>query len=56
MSVGNRARGVFLTGVLPSIEKEVSILPEYMFAGSLDQLSSEAGHSHRWMVEQIPRS
>ena len=43
MSVGNRARGVFLTGVLPSIEKEVSILPEYMFAGSLDQLSSKQG-------------
>ncbi|MDB3857163.1 ABC transporter permease, partial [Gammaproteobacteria bacterium] len=43
MSSGNRARGVFLTGILPSIEKEVSILPEYMFAGSLDQLSPKEG-------------
>jgi lipoprotein-releasing system permease protein len=43
MSAGNRARGVFLTGVLPSVEKEVSILPEYMFAGSLNQLSSKQG-------------
>jgi lipoprotein-releasing system permease protein len=43
MSFGNRARGVFLTGILPSIEKEVSILPEYMFAGSLDQLSPKEG-------------
>ena len=43
MSAGNRARGVFLTGILPNIEKEVSILPKYMFAGSLDQLSPKEG-------------
>ena len=43
MSAGNRARGVFLTGILPNIEKEVSILPEYMFAGSLDQLRPKEG-------------
>jgi len=43
MSASNRARGVFLTGILPNIEKEVSILPEYMIAGSLDQLTSKQG-------------
>jgi len=43
MNASNRARGVFLTGILPIIEKEVSILPEYMIAGSLDQLTPKQG-------------
>ena len=43
MSSGNRARGIFLTGIIPSIEPNISILPEYIVAGSLGNLSPKNG-------------
>ncbi len=43
ISSGKRARGVFLTGILPGIEPDISILPEYLLAGTLDDLSPKNG-------------
>ena len=41
MSAKNRSRGVFVTGIKPELEDSMSILPQYMASGSLDNLSSK---------------
>ena len=43
MSANNRARGVFVTGIIPQLEDDISILPNYIYAGSLDDLSPTEG-------------
>ena len=43
MSAKNRSRGVFVTGIKPQLEDSMSILPQYMASGSLDNLSSKKG-------------
>ena len=43
MSAKNRSRGVFVTGIKPQLEYSMSILPQYMASGSLDNLSSKKG-------------
>ena len=43
MSANNRARGVFVTGIIPELEESISILPNYMYAGSLDDLTAKEG-------------
>jgi len=43
MSTNNRARGVFVTGIIPELEESISILPNYMYAGSLDDLTAKEG-------------
>ena len=34
MSANSRARGVFVTGIIPQLEDSISILPNYIYAGS----------------------
>jgi lipoprotein-releasing system permease protein len=43
MSAKNRSRGVFVTGIQPDLEDSMSILPQYITSGSLDNLSSKKG-------------
>ena len=43
MSAKNRSRGVFVTGIKPELEDSISILPQYMVSGSLDNLSLKKG-------------
>ena len=43
MSAKNRSRGVFVTGIHPDLEDSMSILPQYITSGSLDNLSSKKG-------------
>ena len=43
MSAKNRSRGVFVTGIQPDLEDSMSILPQYITIGSLDNLSSKKG-------------
>ena len=43
MSAKNRSRGVFVTGIQPYLEDSMSILPQYITSGSLDNLSSKKG-------------
>ena len=43
MSAKNRSRGVFVTGIKPDLEDSMSILPQYITSGSLDNLSSKKG-------------
>ena len=43
MSANNRSRGVFVTGIQPDLEDSMSILPQYITSGSLDNLSSKKG-------------
>ena len=43
MSAKNRSRGVFVTGIKPELEDSISILPQYMVSGSLDNLSLKNG-------------
>jgi len=43
MSAKNRSRGVFVTGIQPDLEDSMSILPQYITRGSLDNLSSKKG-------------
>ena len=43
ISAKNRSRGVFVTGIKPQLEYSMSILPQYMASGSLDNLSSKKG-------------
>ena len=43
MSAKNRSRCVFVTGIKPQLEYSMSILPQYMASGSLDNLSSKKG-------------
>jgi lipoprotein-releasing system permease protein len=43
MSAKNRSRGVFVTGIQPDLEDSMSILPQYITSGSLDNISSKKG-------------
>ena len=43
MSAKNRSRGVFVTGIQPDLEDSMSILPQYITSGSLDNLFSKKG-------------
>lgn len=43
MSANNRARGVFLTGIMPDLESSISILPKHVYIGSLEKLNSTGG-------------
>ena len=43
MSAKNRSRGVFVTGIQPDLEDSMSILPQYITTGSLDNLSLKKG-------------
>ena len=43
MSAKNRSRGVFITGIQPELEDSMSILPQYLIEGSLNNLSSKKG-------------
>ena len=43
MSTKNRSRGIFVTGIKPELEASMSILPQYMTSGSLDNISSNKG-------------
>ncbi|MDC3271763.1 ABC transporter permease, partial [Gammaproteobacteria bacterium] len=43
MSAKNRSRGVFVTGIQPELEDSMSILPQYIISGSLDNISSKKG-------------
>ena len=43
MSAKNRSRGVFVTGIQPDLEGSMSILPQYITSGSLDNISSKKG-------------
>ena len=43
MSAKNRSRGVFITGIQPELEDSMSILPQYLIDGSLNNLSSKKG-------------
>lgn len=43
MSAKNRSRGVFVTGIKPELENTMSILPDYITSGSLNNLSSKKG-------------
>ncbi len=43
MSAKNRSRGVFITGIQPELEGSMSILPQYLIDGSLNNLSSKKG-------------
>jgi len=43
MSAKNRSRGVFVTGIMPELEESMSILPQYMMGGRLDNLSQKKG-------------
>ena len=43
MSSKNRSRGVFVTGIQPDLEDSMSILPQYITSGSLDNISSKKG-------------
>ena len=43
MSAKNRSRGVFVTGIKPDLEESMSILPQYMISGSLNNISSKKG-------------
>ena len=43
MSANNRSRGVFVTGIQPDLEDSMSILPQYITSGSLDNISSKKG-------------
>ena len=43
MSANNRSRGVFVTGIKPEIENSLSILPNYLVDGSLDNLFPKRG-------------
>ena len=43
MSAKNRSRGVFVTGIQPDLEDSMSILPQYITSGSLDNISSKNG-------------
>ena len=43
MSAKNRSRGVFVTGIKPELEHSMSILPNYITSGSLDNLSPKKG-------------
>ena len=43
MSAKNRSRGVFVTGIQPDLEDSMSILPQFITSGSLDNLSSKKG-------------
>ena len=43
MSAKNRSRGIFITGIKPQLEDSMSILPQYLTEGSLNNLSSKKG-------------
>ena len=43
MSAKNRSRGIFITGIKPKLEDSMSILPQYLTEGSLNNLSSKKG-------------
>ena len=43
MSAKDRSRGVFLTGVEPNLEESMSILPEFLIEGSMENLTSKNG-------------
>ena len=43
MSAKNRSRGIFITGIKPQLEDSMSILPQYVTEGSLNNLSSKKG-------------
>ena len=43
LSANNRARGVFLTGIMPDLESSISILPKHVYSGSLEKLNSTGG-------------
>ena len=43
MSAKNRSRGVFLTGIEPNLEESMSILPEFLIEGSIEDLTAKNG-------------
>ena len=43
MSAKNRSRGVFVTGIQPDLEDSMSILPQYITSGSMNNISSKKG-------------
>ena len=43
MSAKDRSRGVFLTGVDTNLEESMSILPEFLIEGSMENLTSKNG-------------
>ena len=43
MSANNRSRGVFVTGIKPELENSMSILPQYIISGKLDEISEKQG-------------
>ena len=43
MSAKDRSRGIFITGIKPQLENSMSILPQYLTEGSLNNLSSKKG-------------
>ena len=43
MSAKNRSRGVFVTGIQPDLEDSMSILPQYITIGSMNNISSKQG-------------
>ena len=43
VSANNRARGIFVTGIEPSLESSLSILPQYLVVGSLADLAPKNG-------------
>ena len=43
MSANDRSRGVFLTGIMPEHENSMSILPQFIKSGALNDLSPKQG-------------